>query len=182
MNTTRRGRAVEHNIFLTDGWGSVRVPIQRKWQSCEVSCCDVRRSINTLVGFHSSNNDKAFVHLVGWGASLLIGKSVWVDGEAEAWSLDTVLRLGLVELILGSSLLLLLPLLPLLPPVTSLLGTFGAELRRPWGRLGGGAPSPTVLATLCGCCRSNLPTNRSTNTVVIATSCLSQRLSPTGVE
>lgn len=73
----------------------------------------------------------AAIHLVGRGASLLIGKSVWVDGEAEARSLDTVLRLRLVEHLLGASLLLLFPLLPLFSPITTLLGTFGAELRHP---------------------------------------------------
>lgn len=139
------------------------------------------RAINSLVCF-TDLTMTAVIHLVGWGASLLIGKSVWVDGEAEAWSLHTVLRLRLVELILGSSLFLLFPLFSLFSPVTSLLGTFWAELRHPWGRLRGGAPSSTVLTALCGCCCSNLPTNQSTNTVVIATSCLSQRLSPTGGE
>lgn len=137
---------------------------------CKMSFCVVMRTIH------------AVVHLVGRGASFLIGKSVWVDGEAEAWSLDTVLGLRLVELILGPSFLLLLPLLPLLPPVTSLLGTFWAELRHPWGRLRGGAPSASVFAALYGCCSSNLPTNQSTNIVVIATSRLSQRHSLTGVE
>lgn len=132
--------------------------------------------------FHWFKTDNTVVHLVGWGASFLIGKSVWVDGETETWSLDAVLGLRLVELILVSSLLLLLPLLPLLPAVTSLLGTFGAELRHPWGRLRGGAPHPTVVTALYGCCSSNLPSNQSTNIVVIATSCLSQRLSLTGVE
>lgn len=139
------------------------------------------RAINSLICF-TDLTMAPFAHLVGGGASVLIGKSVWVNGEAEAWSLDAVLRLGLVELIMGSSLLLLFPLLPLFSPVTSLLGTFWAELRHPWGRLRGGAPSSTVLTALCGCCCSNLPTNQSTNTVVIATSCLSQRLSPTGAE
>lgn len=70
-------------------------------------------------------------NLVGRGASLLIGKPVSINGEAEARPLDAVLRLRLVELVSGPPLLLLLPLLPLLPPVASLLGTFGAELRRP---------------------------------------------------
>lgn len=141
----------------------------------------IMRAIKSPVCCLTDLTMTAVIHLVGWGAALLIGKSVWVDGEAEAWSLDAVLRLRLVELILRFS-LLLFPLLPLFSPVTSLLGTFRAELRHPWGRLRGGAPSSTVLTALCGCCCSNLPTNHSTNIVVIATSCLSQRLSPTGVE
>lgn len=126
---------------------------------------------------------KGKLNLVGRGASLLIGEPVGIDGEAEARPLHAVLRLGLAELVPGAPLLLLLlPLLPLLPPVASLLGTFRAELRRPRGGLRGGAPSPAVLSALRGCCRSNLPTNQSTNTVVMATPCLSQRLSQTGVE
>lgn len=117
------------------------------------------------------------IYLVGWGASLLIREPVGVYGEAEARPLDAVLRLRLVELVVAPPPLLLLPLLPLLPPVASLLGALRAELRRPRGRLGGGAPSPAVLPALRGCCRGNLPANGSTSTVVMATRCLSQRLS-----
>lgn len=144
--------------------------------------CDKTNNSLHLSGNNHWQICQGSIHLVGWGASLLIRKSVCINGEAEARPLDAVLRLRLVELVSGPPLLLLLPLLPLLPPVASLLGTFRAELRRPWGRLGGGAPSPAVLSALRGCCRSNLPANQSTNTVVMATPCLSQRLSRTGVE
>lgn len=109
------------------------------------------------------------IYLVGGGASLLVGQPVCVDGEAEAGPLHAVLGLRLVELVPRAPLLLLLPLLPLLPPVAPLLGALGAELRRPRGGLGGGAPSPAVLAALRRCCRGNLPSNQSTNTVVMAT-------------
>lgn len=119
------------------------------------------------------------IYLVGWGTSLLIRKPVGINREAEGGPLDAVLRLRLVKLVSDPPLLLLLPLLPLLPPVASLLGTFRAELWRPRGGLRGGAPSSAVLPALRGCCRGNLPANRSTNTVVMATQRLSQRLSLT---
>lgn len=124
----------------------------------------------------------ALIHLVGWGTSLLIRQPVGINRKAEGGALDAVLGLRLVELFPTSPLLLLLPLLPLLPPVASLFGTFWAELRRPRGGLRGGPPSAAVLSALRGCCRGNLPANRSTNTVVMETQCLSQRLSRTGGE
>lgn len=68
------------------------------------------------------------IHLVGGGASLLVGQPVCVDGEAEAGPLDAVLGLRLVELVPRAPLLLVLPLLPLLPPVAPLLGALGAQL------------------------------------------------------
>lgn len=71
------------------------------------------------------------IHLVGRGASLLIGEPVGIDREAKAGPLDAVLGLRLVELVPCPPLLLLLPLLPLLAPVAPLLGTFRAQLRRP---------------------------------------------------
>lgn len=121
------------------------------------------------------------IYLVGWGTSLLIRKPVGINREAEAGSFDAVLRFRLVELS-PPPLLLLLPLLPLLTPVASLLGTFRAELRRPWGGFGGGATSPAVFSALRGCCCSNLPANQSTNPVVMVTQCLSQKLLWNGAE
>lgn len=123
-----------------------------------------------------------FIYLVGWRASLLIRKPVGINREAEAGPLDAVLRLRFVELVTAPPLLLFLPLLPLLPPVASLFGAFRAELRCPWGGLGVRASSPTVFTALCGCCRGNLPANPNTNTVVIATQRLSQRLWQTEAE
>lgn len=116
-----------------------------------------------------SNCEFTLIYLVWGWASFLIRQPVGIDGEAEGGPLDTVLRLGLVELVAALPLLLLLPLLPLLPPVAALLGALGAQLRRPRGGLGGGVPSPAVLAALGGCCRGNLPANESTGTVVMAT-------------
>lgn len=144
-----------------------------------VAWCDMSEETNLV---HFLFLCQGSIHLVGWGASLLIGEPVGIDREAKAGPLDAVLRLRLVELVPCPPLLLLLPLLPLLAPVASFLGTFRAELRRPRGGLRGGAPSPAVLSALRGCCRGNLPANQSTNTVVMATPCLSQRLSWTGVE
>lgn len=72
MNVTQKGRALDHIKFLIDVFRVYMCNQGEGSALSKMSCCVVMRTIH------------AVVHLVGRGASFLIGKSVWVDGEAEA--------------------------------------------------------------------------------------------------
>lgn len=61
MNRTQKGRAVDRDILLTDGWMRECECINSK----EVTCCDVRRSIKTLVGFTDLTMTKLSITWLG---------------------------------------------------------------------------------------------------------------------